>query len=140
MTSTTNISNPDFQRIVEMIQAAQGRALAVVYTELVTLHWNVGEDVSQKVSPVATQLQQSDYQQNTKVSTLLTQIVMSAFGASAVPDTQSDMISEQSFIKQKIEELKSHESCVSRYVSGQSWVKNYLKERSLKSYIIHHKS
>ena len=93
-----------------MIQHAQGRALSAVNTELVTLYWNVGEYVSQKVSPMATQLQQSDCQYNTKVSTLLT----------------------QSFIKQKIEELKSHESCV-----HWSLVKNYLKEHSLKSYIIH---
>lgn len=113
MTKTTNISNQEFQRIVEMIQAAQGRALAAVNTELDTFCTNVGKYVSQKVSPVATQLQQSDYQCNTKVSSPMTQLV----------------------IKQKIEERKSHESCV-----HWSWVKNYLKERSLKSYIIHLKS
>lgn len=50
MTKPTNISTTDFQRIVEMIQAAQGRALAAVNTELVMLYWNVGEYVSQKVN------------------------------------------------------------------------------------------
>lgn len=67
-----------------MIQAAQGRALAAVNTELVMLYWNVGEYVLQKVSPLATQLRQSDYQYDIKVSTVLTQIVLSAFDTSSV--------------------------------------------------------
>jgi predicted nuclease of restriction endonuclease-like (RecB) superfamily len=40
---------PAFAEIVEMIQTARGRALAAVNTELVDLHWRVGEYISRKL-------------------------------------------------------------------------------------------
>ena len=38
-----------FAEVVEMIQAARGRALVAVNTELVDLYWRVGEYISRKL-------------------------------------------------------------------------------------------
>ena len=39
----------DFAEVVEMIQAARGRALAAVNTTLVDLYWRLGEYISRKL-------------------------------------------------------------------------------------------
>jgi predicted nuclease of restriction endonuclease-like (RecB) superfamily len=42
-----------FAEVVEMIQAARGRALAMVNTELVDLYWQLGEYISRKLESAA---------------------------------------------------------------------------------------
>ena len=42
-----------FAEVVEMIQAARGRALAAVNTTLVELYWQVGEYISRKLKTAA---------------------------------------------------------------------------------------
>ncbi len=42
-----------FAEVVEMIQAARGRALAAVNTELIDLYWRVGEYISRKLETAA---------------------------------------------------------------------------------------
>ena len=42
---------PAFAEVVEMIQAARGRAVAAVNTALVDLYWRVGEYISRKLEP-----------------------------------------------------------------------------------------
>ena len=44
---------PAFAEVLEMIQAARGRALAAVNTELVGLYWRVGEYISRKLETAA---------------------------------------------------------------------------------------
>jgi predicted nuclease of restriction endonuclease-like (RecB) superfamily len=42
-----------FAEVVEMIQAARGKALAAVNTELIDLYWRIGEYISRKVETAA---------------------------------------------------------------------------------------
>ncbi|RKR08910.1 putative nuclease of restriction endonuclease-like (RecB) superfamily [Flavobacterium sp. 90] len=46
----SNIQNPEFSNIVNLIQQAQGRVRQYTNTALVTLYFNIGKTVSQKVA------------------------------------------------------------------------------------------
>ncbi len=47
--STAPSEDQAFAEVLEMIQAARGRALAAVNTELVDLYWRIGEHISRKL-------------------------------------------------------------------------------------------
>src|SRR4029077_1907118 len=42
-----------FAEVVEMIQAARGKALAAVNTQLIDLYWRIGEYISREVETAA---------------------------------------------------------------------------------------
>lgn len=46
----SNIQNPEFSNIVKLIQEAQGRVRQYTNTALVTLYFDIGKTVSQKVA------------------------------------------------------------------------------------------
>ena len=52
-TAVTASSPADFEDVLRLIDAARGRAIAAVNTELIDLYWNIGEHISRKLESAA---------------------------------------------------------------------------------------